>query len=291
MTDPAALPLFLVCGFPKSGTTFLQRLLSLHPEISCPSEQRFPALQEVIDKFLPYYREVMEIYDRRTGGQGAPEYGALIENEMLRAMVGVLARSFARGRPIVGLNDNSVFGEAMFYDNLFGHPKIVGIIRNPVDVGLSTWRHSRRLAKEEPANAARHLAIIDSQEKTVEGFIKRLAPWHRTVVEKFLEYAATRPNIAVVRYEALVASKEEELKRIFGFLGASHDDATVDRVAALSSRAAMAAASTVPAFFGLDPSEPRPTVSREFRRAILETALTPRMRAIGYELPALMLGH
>lgn len=292
MAEPDSSGPFLVTGLPKSGTTFVQRTLALHPAISCPSEQSFDVWQQMIGETLRHYAGVLKTIDRRTGGQGATPYGATIENEMLRAILTTLSKSFARGRPIHGLNDNTIFRNPQRYDNMFGSPKIVAIVRNPVDVALSAWRHNRRLAREEPAEARRHLALLDNPKGSVEGYIEKMAPGHKAAVNAFLEYAAGRANIHVVRYEALVADKPVEIGRLLGFLGAESSDDTVAAIIAGSSREAMAKASKKPEFFGLTADDPdRATVPAAFRRAILESAMTPRMREIGYDVAALMVGH
>lgn len=292
MTErPPSLP-FLVTGLPKSGTTFLQRTLNLHPQISCPSEQSFAFLSSLAGQVLKEYRNALKLVDRRTGGQGASEYGASIDNEMLAAAIGVLSRSFARGRPIHGLNDNGVFSQVSFFDNLLGRPKIIGILRNPVDLALSAWRHNLRLAREEPRKTANHLAMIDNPKKSAEGYIEQSLPGYRNAVEAFLEYAASRPNILAVSYERLVVAKEIELRRILSFLDAPVVEEIIQKMVANSSRDVMAASSSVPAFFGVDLNDPdRAVVSREFRRAALEAAISPRMKSIGYDVSALMFGH
>jgi len=292
MTRPmAALP-FLVCGLPKSGTTFLQRTLNLHPEISCPSEQSFDALASIIEQMLAHYAGVLETMDRRTGGQGASQYGATIRDEILRSTIGTLSKSFARGRPIHGLNDNSIFTAIERFDNLLGHPRIVAIVRNPVDVGLSEWRHNKRLAREEPRMARAHFPAIDDPSLTVERYLEKRLPSYLRKVDAFLAFADGRGNVMVVRYEQLVANKAFELGRMLDFLGAGHTADMIAGMVAGSSRKAMASASRVPAFFGLDADDPdRATVSREFRRAMLDASMSPRMKHIGYDVASLMVGH
>jgi hypothetical protein len=283
---------FVVTGLPKSGTTFLQRTLSLHPQISCPSEQSFKLLADILKHALKEYRNVLTTLDRRTGGQGASEYGVSIENEMLAVTIGALSRSFARGRPINGLNDNAVFREVGLYDNLLRHPKIIGILRNPVDIALSAWRHNLRLARDEPALKGLHLAVIDNPKKTVEGYIEKMLPIYRDAVENFLAYAHSHANVLPVSYERLVSDKESELRRILAFLDAPVTDEIVAKMVASSSRDAMAASSKVPEFFGVGVKDgDRATVSREFRRQTLEASISPRMRSLGYDVPSLMLGH
>ncbi len=291
MTAPQTEP-FLVCGLPKTGTTFLQRLLDLHPQISCPSEQSLASLRDLIRPFLEHYAGVLKMVDRRTGGQGASRYGTTIENDMLRSTVTTLSKSFARGRPIHGLNDNDVFQLLDFYGNLFAGSKIIGILRNPVDHGLSIWRHSRRLAREEPSMAKEHLSLLANPKNSVEGYIESAYPGLRMAADLFLDRAEKRGNVLVVLYEQLVTDKRKQITRIVEFLGGQLDDAILSRMTELSSREAMASTSKNPGFFGLDKGDPdRAEVSREFRSAILEAAISPRMRAAGYDVSTLMLGH
>lgn len=290
MPEPVRQP-FLVCGLPKSGTTFLQRTLNLHPQISCPSEQAFKLLGSLIKQSLKEYEKFLKVVDRRTGGQGASAYGVSIENEMLAAAIATLSKSFAKGRPIHGLNDNFVFLQVARFDNILGHPKIIGIIRNPVDVGLSNWRHSRRLAREEPEHAAGHLSML-GKARSAEDYVGGTLGNYRARVDEFLTYAATHPNVLAVQYEHLVAAKAVALSRILEFLGADRDSEVIALLVAQSSREAMASGSAAPGFFGLTTNDPdKASVSREFRRAALEAAISPRMKEFGYDIAALMLGN
>lgn len=267
-------------------------MLNLHPQISCPAEQSFKYLSVLTERVLQEYRNMLKQIDRRTGGQGAPDYGVGIENEMLAAMIGTLSKSFARGRPIHGLNDNHVFFQIDFFDRLLGRPKFIAILRNPVDVGLSAWRHNLRLAGAEPELAEKHLAIIDNPKKSVEGYIEKSLPNYRAAVAGVLQYAADHPNVLPVSYERLVAAKASELEKILTFLEAPVTAEIIEKMLAGSSREVMAAASKVPAFFGVDLNDPhRATVSREFRRATLEAAISPRMKSLGYDVATLMLGY
>ena len=68
MHDPK--PPFFCSGTPKSGTTFLQRMLDAHPEISCPSEQGTSEIAKNLRAFYVGYNDMLKIRDRRTGGQG-----------------------------------------------------------------------------------------------------------------------------------------------------------------------------------------------------------------------------
>jgi hypothetical protein len=55
------MDVFFACGAPKSGTTWLQRVLDAHPEISCSGEGHF------IDRFSAPLAEVVREYNRHLG--------------------------------------------------------------------------------------------------------------------------------------------------------------------------------------------------------------------------------
>jgi hypothetical protein len=293
MGIPAASPedFFLCFGLPKSGTTFLQRLLNLHPEVSCPAEHQFRALSGHLDKLLETYGNTLKVVDRRTGGQGATLPDRATSLEILRAVILILSRSAARGKQIHGLNDNAIFSSMDFADRLLDHPKMIAIIRNPVDLAISAWRHSLRLARDEPQNAAAHLALLDNPAGTLEGYVLEKFDWYNLALTHFLDYAQGRPNFLVVLYEKLVSNKKAELRRLFGFLGADTSDAIIDRIALASSPAEMARNSTNPEFFGVD------TTAKEALRvshAVREQALekhAPILERAGYQLSDLMAGH
>ncbi len=209
---------FLCCGLPKSGTTFLQRILGMHPEVSCPSEQSFEAIARNIETFAPDYNKVLEIIDRRTGGQGAPAVDNNIGRAILRDTILNLSRGFARNKPVHGLNDNSVFDKLKFYDDLFESPSLICIFRNPVDRAISTWRHNHRLAADEKNMAAGHLKLLENPEGTLEGYAKQQVERFNTMVAQYCDYAEGRTNILTIRYESLVKDKVAELHRLFSFL-------------------------------------------------------------------------
>lgn len=86
MSDkPAMRPLF-VCGSPKSGTTWLQKILDAHPRIACAGEGHFVELiVRPMVAMLRAYNEKLAQVDERVF-QGAAPYARLEEQEM-RAMV------------------------------------------------------------------------------------------------------------------------------------------------------------------------------------------------------------
>ena len=279
--------LYFCFGYPKSGTTFLQRMLDMHPQVSCPAEQSFTTLARLVDNDSRVYNDTLKVIDRRTGGQGAPLWSKHTSDYVFAAIVRALADDFARGRPIRGLNDNHVFQQPKYYDELLGHPRMIAIFRNPVDRALSSWRHNSRLAREEPKMAAVHLEVLANPERTLEGFVLKCAAEFVGYVNRYLSYVGKRSNFLSVRYEDLVARKKSELRSIFDFLGADVSDGILDAIVEGSSKEKMASRSARPEFFGLDRDRRNEVaVGRETREKALAIA-APALERLGYDVEAL----
>jgi len=133
----SAAPLFFCFGLPKSGTTFLQRLLNLHPDISCPSEHQLESLRRNFELLFSEYNKALANVDSRTGGQGPTPVSADAVNEIFRHAVETMARDAAGGKRIAGLNDNGAARNLDFYDALFARPVMIAIFRNPFDMAVS----------------------------------------------------------------------------------------------------------------------------------------------------------
>jgi hypothetical protein len=263
-------------------------MLNMHPEVSCPSEHNLVQLSAQIDQLLEDYGKTLTIIDRRTGGQGATLPDQNVSLDILRATIYALSRSAAAGKPIHGLNDNAIFSSVGFADNLLQQPKMIAIVRNPVDLAVSAWRHNQRLALEEPQLAAAHLDLLKNPAGTLDGYVMSRSAWYNSNVQRFLDYADNKPNITVVRYEDLVRSKKTELVRLFDFLAATSDDRVIDPIVTGSSITEMARQSTRPAFFGVDdPGKERTRLSHAIREQTLAQSRTILER-LGYRLSDLM---
>src|SRR5262249_36736625 len=138
--------LFFCFGLPKSGTTLLQRALNMHPQISCPSEHDFSGLRAAMQRVFEGYNKSLRVVDRRTGGQGATPVNPQTVEQVFRAAVEAIVWQAAGEKKIMGANDNTILENLHAYDQLFEHPKMVAIFRNPIDRALSAWHHNLRLA-------------------------------------------------------------------------------------------------------------------------------------------------
>ncbi len=258
-------------------------MLGMHPEVSCPSEQDFEAIARNIETFVPDYNKDLRVYDRRTGGQGAPTVDMNISRAILRDTILNLSRGFAGDKPVHGLNHNSVFAKLKFYDDLFESPPLICIFRDPVDRAISTWNNNHRLAKEEKDRATDHLKLLENPEGTLEGYVRLQAAGFNSMVRRFCDYAEGRSNILTMRYESLVEDRMDELRRLFSFLEVDASPRVLEPIVKQSSRENMIAQSAHPAFFGLDESgKNQTTVSAEVRIQALR-GCSEGLERLGYE--------
>ena len=79
--------IFFCFGPPKSGTTFLQRTLNLHPDISCSSEHQFDFLLNQFQKVLEQYDHLRKVIDTRTGGQGVIPLSEVVRLKLFKVMI------------------------------------------------------------------------------------------------------------------------------------------------------------------------------------------------------------
>ena len=190
---------YFCCGVPKSGTTFLQRTLDLHPEISCPSEHNLKMLTSELAQVFNRYAQFLNVVDIRAGGQGVRHIDRGTYLKMLKSTILTAAEGTGQGKPICGLSDNSILDNLVFFSDLMGHPPIIMIVRNPINQGLSAWRHNHRLAKEE--NNPVHIELMTKQGgSSVNGWLRRCAQKFNSVVEMIERFSQNHSNLIVIRY-------------------------------------------------------------------------------------------
>ncbi|HED33207.1 MAG TPA: sulfotransferase [Gammaproteobacteria bacterium] len=239
--------LFFCFGPPKSGTTFLQRTLNLHPEISCPSEHQFDFIIKGLEELLQKYQNIQKTLDKRTGGQGVtPMQRATFVNILRSTIEAILKEAAKKGKTIIGANDNGIRKNLELYDEIFNHPKMIYIIRNPTDMAISAWHHNRRLAIEE--NNPVHEQYM-MQYGGFDGWVRQYAQWFARDVEAYRVFMKNHSNIILIRYEDLVSKKRKTLLEIFGFLGAKTSENIMKSVEHKSSLSYMRKQSSNPDFF------------------------------------------
>ena len=271
---------FLCTGLPKSGTTFLQRTLNLHPLVSCPSEHQLLFLRQLLLSAVNDYNNSLALIDQRTGGQGCTPLTTDGFRQVLKQAALAYSREAAQGLKVHGINDNAAFARLGLYERILESPKIIAIIRNPIDRGVSAWVHNHKL-REKEANAE-HMQFLEGTDGTLEGWMRKSCSQFIAVMETYLRYATGRDNIVTVRYEDLIANKDKVLWQIFAFLGVPTTPDEMTEIVDKSSLNAMKKEASYPGFFG---SASRnlggDRVSPELRAELLQT-VGPTLERLGY---------
>jgi len=227
---------FFIGGAPKSGTTWLQKCLDLHPDIVCSGEGH---LHEFIVKPLT---EILSAYNRklavvgRVVYEGEPYYGQVTRREQIEIIRGVMSLLMSRRtKPGARLIGDKTPANAKVVEDLavlFPTMKFVSMLRDPRDVAASRIGHARRAgfaAAEDPRS--------DGYRDVVKAAV---ADW-RTTVERVHQFGKDRPQqVLVVKYEDLLDSTAEKLRGVFDFLGV---ETTADQLARIVDGASFEALS------------------------------------------------
>lgn len=272
--------LFFCFGLPKSGTTFLQRILNQHPGISCPSEHQFNLLHDGIGSVLQNYNKALEVIDKRTGGQGASIIEAEVQLQVLRNTIELIMKSAAGGKHIIGANDNGIIKQLEQYDYLFESPRFIAIFRNPLDMGVSSWHHNLRLAEEENP---KHREMM-MQYGGFDGWLLQSARWYKEHVGVYRAFADTHDNIMMIRYEDLVLAAGSQMQRMFSFLGAGVTDDIITVIQTATDFRKMKQSSAQPGFFRAAATDfGAGRVDDKLRLQVVEIA-GPELAWLGYDV-------
>lgn len=215
---------FFIGGAPKSGTTWLQRTLDLHPQIVCSGEGHMHEfvvrpIAEMVSRYNDKLGVVAEaVYE---GRPYCPPVSRQEQIEITRAVMTMLmARRTKPGARLVG---DKTPANAKIVDDLavlFPGMKFIMVLRDPRDVAASRLGQARRTG----------FAEADDRSSEVYRKIVRGAGWDwRVMLERAQAFARRCPDqISTVRYEDLVRRPADELLRLFEFLGA---ETTVEQLA------------------------------------------------------------
>jgi hypothetical protein len=218
--------LFFICGAPKSGTTWLQRLLDAHPQIMCAGEGHFTdkiaqPLAQLFDEYNRHYQLVTErVY------QGRPYYRPLGKESYIYLIVAIACLTMAQR----GLNNHTrCVGDktpryCLFLDMLreiFPRAKFLHIIRDGRDTAVSVLHHANRAGIKD--------VLVQGSEPYYKQISMAALAWKQNV-RIATQFGEKQPEITFdTRYEALLNDTESELKRILSFLTV---DDSVDTVRA-----------------------------------------------------------
>ena len=240
---------FYCCGSIKSGTTFLQRLLDLHPKISCKPEQDFGYLfRKLFDLKKNYNLKIKDIHNI----MGLDEH--LMTDDVFIAgyfkIIDEYLNEVDHSIEFSGVNDNGfLLRNAKTFLNGIPGSKIIFIVRNPIDTALSYWDHAQRLYIKR--NNPVYLEPLQTNNKLdIEKFtIRQCNEWNENIISILNLKKSDNKNVLVIKYEDLVKRKEEKIIDLLHFFGLPIEDKTLQKMINESSLERMRDNSKNPSFY------------------------------------------
>lgn len=201
--DPANAPIFFV-GFPRSGTTLLERMLAAHPRLIATDEAGLlPDLMNKAKNFIGDQLPFPQNLDRLT-----PDQITQLRRTYLADAQTHLGIEESRGKRIVDKLPLNIARLAAV-KRIFPDAKVLVAIRDPRDAVLSCF-----FQVFGPNHAMVH---FHSLETTVNIYVEVMGLWLKERETLGLDFMQTR-------YEDLVADSLGHAKRVIEFLGEPWDD-------------------------------------------------------------------
>lgn len=257
---------FFVAGEMRSGTSWLRRTLSAHPEIACGHEGSFFG-RDYNQEEIPVYTgpvssftralavsEEFKVWHELPWNQWTHEYEEDLRNLIRLSIDYFLKKEVARtGKRIVGDKSPQHTGCLDEIHEIYPDAWIIHIVRDGRDVAVSAMHHWWRLAKDQPGGVfeltPEEFEIRDAYLRDREEF---LASGRSIFTEERLGQLARRWGHRVgkarrdgtalygeryleIRYEDLLQNTPDSLRRILGLLGARREDRIIERCIQASS--------------------------------------------------------
>lgn len=211
---------FFVCGAPKSGTTWVQRLLDAHPEVACGGEGHFidtlaPALADAFNKYNRQQRTVRDLVY-----EGDPYYSGLDQNDLDHVVALLASRVMAKRG--IGEAIRCVGDKTPRYSHhlpqlvrVFPGARIINVVRDGRDAVASLCNHAYRSGHPE-ARDPEHAKFVD--------WIRHFARTWVSNVTDARTFGQAHPGVvANLFYEDLQNRPQQALGQTFAFLGVRND--------------------------------------------------------------------
>lgn len=208
--------LCFIVGSPRSGTTWLQRLIASHPRIHTGQESHVFAWY--VGPQLHAWKRELKIVDDPRGGLGMKcylrdeEFRGILKDYALNLMKPMLS-DCKEGEIFVDKTPRHAFNIPEIME-VFPESRVINVLRDPRDAVASMIAASRSWSKEWTGNLTARRAAREcvSFINAVENSKKIIPSGH------FLQ----------VRYEELLASTPERLGEAWRFLALDYDQELLD---------------------------------------------------------------
>lgn len=197
-------PVFVV-GFPRSGTTLLEQMLSAHPRLAVTDE--FPILQRVREKMFVKFRPRGE-YPRDLGLFTAEQVG-MGRRWYLERAEAALGAERVRGKRLVDKQPLNTM-DLCLVRLLFPESPVVFVKRDARDTVLSCFMQG--FTRGVP-----HLFTLEGTMRLHERFMKIWAHYQQVLGLRSLE----------VSYEELAREPQRVIREVLGFIGEEWDEAVM----------------------------------------------------------------
>jgi hypothetical protein len=231
--------IFFIVGHPKSGTTWLSKILNSHPEVCCNYEGHFFFRDDGFLTLSNSLRSSVELrnWAERTYNQWSSDIDKEI-SVFVKLIVQYYMQAVAEktGKRIIG--DKSPTYQLKEMAELFPDAKVIHILRDGRDVAVSMAFHrsketDRYMSPKMAAQLDEHMRTLNMSESLSglpDDFVAHAAKIWREEVTQCMTDGREKfgNNYREVTYEDLIALPSVTVEKLFAFIGVLHDPQTVN---------------------------------------------------------------
>jgi len=213
-------------GQPKSGTSFLQRVIDAHPDMVCPSECHLYYLMNGLITLLKQHNDLVRDNARATAQADDGVY--FVQNDLAQAFSMLVKRLAMRNQGDDDckwsmLKDNGIPYTFENYRRIFPNARFVFVVRDPRSVACSSWYSNLR---HEPDFEKRAGSLDDWCEVVAREWAKMYS-----TLDAAIHIQEHAQKMLICRYEDMVLDPRETFTRIFNFLSVDATGTVVTQVA------------------------------------------------------------